>query len=131
MTRWDFVLINLDLNLGHGGTRLCGLQQLPLAGNIVGGELCDDAVGNLVEIIRRQSQDGWSGTGQTDTQKTGLRHGGHELQDFSQAWDEGLAVWLVNSVLHGKEDHIRVRWGGTQGSGQQSCTLQIEHLVKS
>lgn len=68
---------NADLDRGHGSSFLRGLKQLPLAGNVVRSEPCDDAVSDLGEAIRRKGEDGWSSAGKTDTQKTGLGGGRH------------------------------------------------------
>jgi hypothetical protein len=50
------------------------------------------------------------------------------LQDFGQTGDEGLAVWLVDFVLHGEVDHVWVWWGATQGGGEEGSALEVEDL---
>ena len=105
------------------------LQQLPLARDIIGSELCDNAVSDLGDAIRGQCQDGRSCTGQTDSKQTGLTGRGHELENLGQAWDQRLAIRLVHLILHGEEDHIRIRWGASQGRGEECRALEIEDLA--
>lgn len=85
----------------HRGTSLCGLEELPLAGNVVSRKLSDDAVCDLAESIGGQCQDGGTCTGETNAQQTWLGGRGHELQNLGQTGDQCLAVWLVHLILHG------------------------------
>lgn len=118
-----------DLVGAHGGTSMSGLQQLPLAGDVVGGELCDDAVCDLGESIGGQGQDGRTCTRETDAKQAWLSGRSHELENLGQTGDQRLAVWLVHLVLHGQEDHIRVRRGSSQCRGEQGRALKVENLV--
>lgn len=102
-----------------------------MAGDVVGSELCDDAVSDLIEALSSQGQDGWSSAGQANSQQTGLRGGGHELENLCQTGNQGLAVRLVHLVLHGKEDHIRIWWGTAQGCGEEGRALEVENLTRN
>lgn len=100
---------------GHRSSCLSRLQQLPLARDIVGCELSDDAVCDLGKSIGRQGQDGWTCAREADAQQTWLRGRSHGLQNLSQTGDQSLAIWLVHLVLHCQIDHVWVGWGAPQG----------------
>lgn len=65
MTQWTG---KDGLNLRNGSTLMSRLEKLPLAGNIVRSEPCDDAVSDFGEAIRCQSEDGRSSAGETNSQ---------------------------------------------------------------
>lgn len=105
------------------------LQQLPLAGDIPLREMRNDPVGNLLKVLRSESQDRRARAGETDAQQTRLRGRGHTLQDLRQTWDESLAVRLMDLVLHGEENGVRIWRRGPQSERQESCALQVEDDV--
>lgn len=97
------------------------LQNLPLTCEVlvlvVLSQIFDDLICNLLEVVRSKSQDGGAGAGQADAQETGLLVGRHGLDDLGEAGDEGLAVGLVDLVLHGEVDEFRVGRGLAESDG--------------
>lgn len=104
------------------------LQQLPPAGDVVGLELLNDLLGNRLKVLGRQREDGGSRAGQADAQQAGLRGGRHGLNDLGQAGDQDLAVGLVQLVLHGQVDELRVGRGLAEGDGEEGYPLEVEGL---
>ena len=86
------------------------LKHLPLARQvlllIVFSQLGDDLVGDTLEVMRGQSQNGRTGARQAYTEETVLSLGGHCLNDLGKAGDESLSVGLVDPILHGKVDEL-------------------------
>lgn len=44
---------------------------------------------------------------------------------------EGTPVWVVDAVLHCLVDELWVGWGSSEGGGENSQPLQVEHLEVS
>ena len=111
---------------------LSRLKHLPLARKVlllvVFSELSNDLVGDGLEVMCSQGKDGRTGTGKTHAEKAFVGLGGHRLDDLGEAGDEGLAVGLVDLVLHGEVDELRVGRGLAEGDGQKSNSLQVEDL---
>lgn len=107
---------------------LCRFQELPLARDTVRGKPSDDAVCDLLKLVSSQGQNCRPRSRQADTKQAWLRARVHRLEDFRQAGNERLAVGLVDLVLHGEIDHIRVRRRRAQGCRKQGCPLEIEDL---
>lgn len=89
----------------------------------------DDPVGNLLKVARGEGEDGGAGAGEADAEEAGLRTWGHALDDLAQAGDEGLAVGLVDLVLHGEVDELRIRGRGAEGDGEEGYSLHVEGLA--
>lgn len=91
---------------------LSRLQNLPLAGQvlllIVLSQRGNDSIRNFFKVARGKRQNRRTSTRKTHAQKAGLCPGGHGLHNFGETRDEGLAVRLVNFVLHGKMDEFGV-----------------------
>lgn len=88
----------------------------------------DNLVGNILKIGHGKGQDGGASAGKAHAEESGRGLGRHGLDDFIQTRNESLAVWLVDSVLHGQVDEFRIRWRLTKGNRKQSYPLQIEYL---
>lgn len=81
-----------------------------------------------VEIARRQREDRGSRSGETDAEEARLGLRGHGLDDAGQSGDQRLPVGLVQFVLHGQIDEIRVWWGLAQRYGQEGYPLEVKYL---
>ena len=114
---------------------LSRLEHLPLARKVlllvVFSELSNDLVGDGLEVMCSQGKDGRTGTGKAHAEEAFVGLGGHGLDDLGEAGDEGLAVGLVDLVLHGEVDELRVGRGLAEGDGQKSNSLQVEDLGHS
>jgi hypothetical protein len=110
----------------------CRLQDQPLASQILflvmSPQSIDNLVGNVLKIGYSKSQDGGASAGKANTEEPARGLGRHGLDNFVQARNESLAVWLVDSVLHGQVNEFRIRRRLTKGNGKQSYPLQIEDL---
>lgn len=74
-------------------------------------------------------QDGGASARKADSEKTGLGGGGHGRNDVAEARDERLAVLLVQLVLHGEVDHVRVGRGLAERDRQEGDALEVERHV--
>lgn len=114
---------------------LSRLEHLPLTRKVlllvVFSELSNDLVGNGLKVMRSQGKDGRAGTGKAHAEEAFVGLGRHGLDDLSETGDKGLAVGLVDLVLHGEVDELRVRGGLAEGDGQKSNSLQVEDLGHS
>jgi hypothetical protein len=119
------------LGMADGRAILGWSQELPLTLDVLLLELVDQVVGNLVKVFGSQGQDGWSSTAQADTQQTWVSFWGQRLEDLRQTWDQSLAVWLVNAVLHGEVDELRVWRAVTQGNWEEGYSLQVEDDIRT
>jgi hypothetical protein len=107
-------------------------QDQPLASKILflvmSPQSIDNLVGNVLKVGYGKSQDGGASAGKAYAKEPGRGLGRHGLDNFIQARNESLAVWLVDSVLHSQVDEFRIWWRLTKGNGKQSYPLQIEDL---
>lgn len=110
----------------------CGLQDQPLACQIlvlvVFPQSSDDLVGDFFKVGQGKGQDGRAGTGEADSEEARLGLGRHGLDNLAQARDKGLAVGLVDFVLHSQVNEFWVGWRLAQSNGKQGYPLQIEYL---
>lgn len=108
------------------------LQYLPLAPQvlilIVLPQLGDDPVGDVLEVMGCEGEDRGAGAGEADAEEAGFGLGGHELDDLGEPGDEGLAVGLVDFVLHREVDELGVGRRLAERDGEQGNSLQVECL---
>lgn len=88
-------------------------------------------ISDLLKVIRRQRHDSRSSTTQASAQEPRVRLGRYTLQDLRQTWDESLAIWLVDLVLHRQVDELWVWRRLAQSRRQERYTLQVEHDIWS
>lgn len=88
----------------------------------------DDLIGNVLIVGQGKGQDGGAGAGKAYAEEPGRGLGRHGFDNFSQTRDKGLAVGLVDSVLHSQVDEFRIGWRLAEGNGKQGYPLQIEYL---
>ena len=114
-----------------------------------------DALCDRLEVLGRQSEDGRSSAGETDAEETGMGDGrvrgedGRETRDLGRsdngqeakvssdgrtyrgkeaATDEDVSVRLVDAVLHGLVDEVRVGRGLAERGREHGQTLEVEDL---
>lgn len=68
----------------------------------------NDLIGNALKVGEGEGQDGGASAGKTYAEESGRVLGRHGRDNLTQARDEGLAVGLVNSVLHSQVDEFRI-----------------------
>lgn len=105
------------------------LQQLPAALDVMRPEPGYYALGNLLEVAGGQRQDGRPRARETHPEQPGLCAWRHVLDNIRQPGNQGLAVGLVQLVLHRQVDQIRVRRRLAECYGQECYSLQVERLV--
>lgn len=88
----------------------------------------DNLVGNVLKIRHGKGQDGGASAGKAYAEESGRGLGRHGLDNFIQARNESLTVWLVDSVLHSQVDEFRIGWRLAKGYGKQGYSLKIEYL---
>lgn len=71
----------------------------------------DDLIGNVLKIGQSKGQDSGAGTGEAYAEESRLGLWRHGFNDLAQARDEGLAIGLVDFVLHGQINELWVGWG--------------------
>ena len=86
--------------LSNDGDTIGGLEDKPAAVNVFPAETADDALGDLLEMARSESENGGARAGEARAQQPLLRAGGHGLHDLAEPRDQCLPVLLVQPILH-------------------------------
>lgn len=83
---------------------------------------------DIIKMISRKGKDRRARAGETDAQQAWLGTRVHGVEDVREARDEMFAVRLVDFVLHGEIDHVRVERELAESRGEQGCTLEVVDL---
>lgn len=92
-------------------------------------EFFDNIGGDLVKVFGGQAQNCWASTTQTNSQEAIVALWGEFGQNLGEARYQHLPVRLMQGILHGVIDGIRVWFEVTDGGGQDCQTLKIENDV--